>query len=498
MSPLRNNDAFGPTADPSAYVPRLALESVLAELVELTGRMPACAVLIGEPGLGKTLLLRVLAERLEGAFESLYVPFPRLDPAEFWAWAAAALGIPRSTDDRSAVLEHARRHADDGHGLVLLVDDAGALPLETRAELMDACRTTGFAVVMAFTSDDRGLLADLPEFVRRIELGPPMTPAETRAYVRARLRRVDPGGVVAERIDSARMAELHEASGGVPARLHALLDAWLRGRPAEPLARGTATATAPAPAEPAATGVGVAREPFFRRRERRRNQLALAIVLVLLLAGYWRFAPSREPSVEAGAVAAEPPRAEAPLPELADSAPDLDPEAAPSPEAELALDPEPEPAVVAAPEPELVPAPEPATDELAVAPELAEDAAPDVPAPPVAEALQPLEETAPAEQPAAAPEPVAAVAAAPPAEEPAPFPALPPVSLAPPPAGPRLSVDAEPWAEIQVDGRPVGETPLGDLPLPPGSHRVSAKLPDGRVLERRVEMRGGDVYLVFP
>ena len=115
----------------------------------------------------------------------------------------------------------------------------------------------------------------------------------------------------------------------------------------------------------------------------------------------------------------------------------------------------------------------------------------------------PAEEAAPAETPpieevAATPE-LAPVAAAPPAAEPAPPPPAPPAAaLAPPPAGPRLSINAQPWAQIQLDGRSVGETPLGDLPVSPGSHRVSATLPDGRVLERKVEVRTGDVYVVFP
>ena len=70
--------------------------------------------------------------------------------------------------------------------------------------------------------------------------------------------------------------------------------------------------------------------------------------------------------------------------------------------------------------------------------------------------------------------------------------------LAPSAPGPRLSVNAAPWAEIHLDGRPVGETPLGELAVAPGPHVVTATLPDGRVLERSFEARGGDLYLVFP
>ena len=70
--------------------------------------------------------------------------------------------------------------------------------------------------------------------------------------------------------------------------------------------------------------------------------------------------------------------------------------------------------------------------------------------------------------------------------------------LAAPPTGPRLSVNAKPWASIRLDGAEVGETPIGELRLTPGPHVVSATLPDGRVVERSVEAKAGDLYLVFP
>jgi hypothetical protein len=41
-----------------------------------------------------------------------------------------------------------------------------------------------------------------------------------------------------------------------------------------------------------------------------------------------------------------------------------------------------------------------------------------------------------------------------------------------------------------VDGRPVGETPIAELGLENGPHRFSARLPDGRVVERTVDVRG--------
>jgi type II secretory pathway predicted ATPase ExeA len=112
-------DPFGFGSNAFDYVPRLALESALAELCELIGKTPACAALTGELGLGKTLLLRVLRERLTGAFECLYLPAPHPAPTDLWSRLALAFGLGSGDDDRGAVLgRHAawRRRS----GLVLL------------------------------------------------------------------------------------------------------------------------------------------------------------------------------------------------------------------------------------------------------------------------------------------------------------------------------------------------------------------------------------------
>lgn len=76
--------------------------------------------------------------------------------------------------------------------------------------------------------------------------------------------------------------------------------------------------------------------------------------------------------------------------------------------------------------------------------------------------------------------------------------AEPSVEAAPPVRTVRLSVNARPWARVRIDGREVGVTPLADLPVAPGRHRVRAELPDGRSHERVVEVGERDLYLSFP
>src|SRR5262249_2450297 len=40
-----------------------------------------------------------------------------------------------------------------------------------------------------------------------------------------------------------------------------------------------------------------------------------------------------------------------------------------------------------------------------------------------------------------------------------------------------LSLNAQPWSEVLIDGKPVGETPIANVELPIGPHRVLFKHP---------------------
>jgi hypothetical protein len=328
-------DAFGFSSDASAYVPRLALESALAELSELIGKTPACAALTGEAGLGKTLLLHVLHERLAGAFECLHVPSAAVD---LWGWVAVTIGLGTGDDDRSAVLGRARSLAADGSGLVLLIDDAAALAASTRSDLIAACETPGLSLVLTFDTQELAELGSLPAQLRRIDLGPPMTLAETRAYVQARLRGSDPNGALHGNLGAEPFAELYEASDGVPARLHAWLGAWLRSPAAEP--SPTSQAVEPA-ALPTATQEPAAGAPDHRvlellgRLHDPRTQLGAALLFVILIGGFWYLALQRggPPSVGVPVDAFEAPRL--PPAELAP--------ASPAPASALPTDPTPTP-----------------------------------------------------------------------------------------------------------------------------------------------------------
>jgi hypothetical protein len=130
-------------------------------------------------------------------------------------------------------------------------------------------------------------------------------------------------------------------------------------------------------------------------------------------------------------------------------------------------------------------------------------ALPEVEPGPVAERSEPIQAREPAAVPLAhavaarpvrepardldpKPEPVKRAATERKAAAPAPVPSIP------------VSLNARPWARIEVDGRDVGITPLADLPIAPGPHQFRAHLPDGRVVERTVHVDAYRDHIRFP
>jgi hypothetical protein len=104
----------------------------------------------------------------------------------------------------------------------------------------------------------------------------------------------------------------------------------------------------------------------------------------------------------------------------------------------------------------------------------------------VAAAPVPEEIAAPAPAPAEARPVASAAPAAAPAARRAPAPrraARTPVAAKPV----VVRISAEPGADITIDGVPVG---AAEIPLARGSHRVVARLSDGRVIDRVIDVRG--------
>lgn len=93
----------------------------------------------GEVGSGKTMLCRVLMERLPENVETIHLANPSLSRDEILFTLADELGVNLATNRVSAVLralqEHLIERYSQGHQVVVLIDEAHAMPGETLEEI---------------------------------------------------------------------------------------------------------------------------------------------------------------------------------------------------------------------------------------------------------------------------------------------------------------------------------------------------------------------------
>jgi type II secretory pathway predicted ATPase ExeA len=217
--------AFGETSNPAEYVPREACETALRAL-EQAVRAGRCAALTAPPGLGKSLLLRLLERRLASGHRCLFLPYGALATSELCAWVLGLLGEAFRDDPCTELLRYARRSAEEGRVLVLLVDDASSMPRGTARELGELVRESGnrLRLVLAASDDATSsrVLAVLHPDVVLVRFRAPMTGAETRLYVEARLEQARTPELLRRRFDDETIGWIHRLSGGVPRRVHDL------------------------------------------------------------------------------------------------------------------------------------------------------------------------------------------------------------------------------------------------------------------------------------
>jgi type II secretory pathway predicted ATPase ExeA len=438
-------DPFEVTSDPTAYVPRSVTQELLASIEGALRKGARSIMVTGPPGLGKTLLLRVLERRLRNAYRPIAIAYPALLPDELCRWILTLLGEPVTGHPTAALLDLARRLGRSQRNLVLLVDDAGSIPAATVLHLAELAYAAdrGVRLVLFAVEDGRvaGLRSALGSDVLTLQLNEPMSETETFEYIYARLARARAPTELVERFDPGTVARLHAESGGIARELHRLAGEVARedeGEDATELAATDLPEVEAPPESPAPQ------------------------------------APPPPPAV--GALESPPIPATAPeSPPIPATAPESPPISATAPESPPA--PAPRPTAPRVPFGRWTPVY--ALLLLAIllaAIPLLRGGFPWVldlptigPEPAAPTAVQPIETPAPLARPAS--------------EE--------PVETIP------VNINAVPWAIVEVDGEQLGETPLANVPLTPGPHVFRARMPDGEIREHRVEVGPTMRHVVF-
>ena len=156
----------------------------------------------GEVGSGKTMLCRMLLERLPADVESLYLSNPSLSRSEILGAIADELGIPadgKTTHSMIRTLQDAlvQRYAD-GKRVVILIDEAHAMPAELLEEIRllsnlesKATKLLQIALFAQPEIEERLAANDMRQLRERITQHfnlSPLKPGEVGSYLEFRLR----------------------------------------------------------------------------------------------------------------------------------------------------------------------------------------------------------------------------------------------------------------------------------------------------------------------
>jgi general secretion pathway protein A len=223
--------------DAELWLPSSKLTIVEALLEALAER--AAVVLVGEPGVGKTCVLRALRHRIPAAgFKLTYCHNATLGRRDFYRQLCHAIGIDAVAMPGSLfynITRHVEERAAERIHPVFLLDEAHLLHQDTLDHLH---------ILLNYGWDSRALLSlvlvGLPELRERLALRrnrslysrihyrleiPVLTPDDTTEYLRMRMTRV---GVEREVFSSDAVVLLHEATAGAMRELDRLCAAALR------------------------------------------------------------------------------------------------------------------------------------------------------------------------------------------------------------------------------------------------------------------------------
>jgi len=229
MASVTSQNPFVQNGDPRRYLPRPACEAALAELERALRAGALATLLAGPAGIGKSLLLRVLAHRLRRDFRVVLVPGLRLAAHQICDWALELLSSPRSEDPERDLALQAAEWKRRGSALVIAIDGPHEVSPETAGRLggLALAADGGLRWLVEASLPSDALRRAFEADAEPIWLRTAMDFGETAEFVRAALAAASAAPEVRGFFDGALMVRLYRESGGVPGRVNHLAAEWL-------------------------------------------------------------------------------------------------------------------------------------------------------------------------------------------------------------------------------------------------------------------------------
>lgn len=232
-----SRNAFEISPDPFFFFPTPRHNEALANLAYGIQRRKGLVVMTGEPGTGKTLLIRCLLDVLEKLrIACACVLNTRLSCIEFFQCLLRDLGIACSSGSKAEMLRHlegylaARQRT--GSTTVLIVDEGQLLSADLLEELrllgnLETVREKLLQIVLAGQPELDARLDSPPlrQLQQRIALRcqlQPLTREDLGQYIRRRLEVA--GGTAARLFSEPALDELYAYSRGIPRLINVLCE----------------------------------------------------------------------------------------------------------------------------------------------------------------------------------------------------------------------------------------------------------------------------------
>ncbi len=240
-------DPFRLTPDPAYYYPSCEHANALLSLDYIMNNREGFCLLTGQPGTGKSTLVRIFLNNWQEQAEIALVMTPRLSPEDFLQAVLEDLEVdyPKDANKNSmikAFRDFLLSHAATGRRVAILVDEAQQLPDETLEELrllsnLETEKDKLLQIILIGQSElsDRLSAEHLKQLNQRISVRASLSPlssAATADYLATRLKQ---GGAQARPIfDKGAVEALQRRSGGIPRLINliasrSLMAAYLEG-----------------------------------------------------------------------------------------------------------------------------------------------------------------------------------------------------------------------------------------------------------------------------